>query len=123
MTFGLYLQNGTSERLSPKELYCVMGCNEAITKYFSYLRSKLGKPPAPALLADSLNATFLKLEWSFPQALEERLNCHVQWKYEEMPMGNSWHYCKKATWNKESKVFYVDGLEPYTKYRVCMNFQ
>lgn len=97
-----------------------MGCNNAITAYFSHLRTMLGVPPAPALLADSLNATFLKLEWNFPQAVEVGLNSHVQWKYEEIfGGGNSWQYCQNAVWDKESNVFYVDGLEPYTKYRVC----
>lgn len=100
-----------------------MGCNDAITKYFSYLRAMLGRPTAPALLADSLNATFLKLEWNFPQAVEIGLNSHVQWKYEEVfTTGNSWQYCQNAVWDKETNVFYVDGLEPYTKYRVCKKF-
>lgn len=83
----------------------------------------LGVPPAPALLADSLNATFLKLEWTFSQAVEYELNSHVQWKYEEIfASGNSWQYCQNAVWDKDSKVFYVDGLEPYTKYRVRIQY-
>lgn len=96
-----------------------MGCNDAITRYFSQLRNLLGKPPAPALLADSLNATSLKLEWDFPEARDAGLNCHVQWKYEElMTMTNTWQYCRNAIWDVKNNVFYVDGLQPYTKYRV-----
>lgn len=56
-------QNGTSDRLSHRELHCVIGCNDAIGKYFGRVRTVLGKPPAPALLDNSLTATTLKLEW------------------------------------------------------------
>lgn len=96
-----------------------MGCNDAIAKYFSYLRGLLGQPAAPALLADSLNATFLKLEWSYPKIVELGLNCYVQWKYEDISRpGSSWQYSQKADWDKENNVFAVYDLEPYTKYRV-----
>ncbi|KAJ8921659.1 hypothetical protein NQ315_010568, partial [Exocentrus adspersus] len=107
--------NGTTERLTPKELYCVMGCNDAITKYFTQLRVLLGLPPAPALLADSLTATSLMLEWHFQAAHKVGLNCHVQWRYEELSA--SWQYCRNVTWDQENNIFLVEGLQPYTKYR------
>ncbi|KAG5883190.1 hypothetical protein JTB14_018205 [Gonioctena quinquepunctata] len=107
--------NGTTERIIPKDLYCVMGCNDAVAKYFSKLRKHLGVPPAPALLADSLNADSLKLEWNFPQANAMGLSCHVQWRYEEF--STAWQYCRNASWNQENTVFYIYDLQPYTKYR------
>lgn len=33
-------QNGTQELLLPKELYCVMGCNDAVNLYFQRLKGK-----------------------------------------------------------------------------------
>lgn len=98
-----------------------MGCNDAITKYFSQLRILLGLPPAPALLADSLSATSLKLEWNFPVARKAGLSCHLQWKYEELSA--SWQYCRNVTWDQENNVFFVENLQPYTKYRVSHNFK
>lgn len=92
-----------------------MGCNDAMTKYFSQLKSKLLIPPAPALVADSLNATSLKLEWSFPEAKAVGLSFHVQWKYEATV---SWHYCRNAVWSQDNSVVLVEKLQPYTKYRV-----
>ncbi|RZC34249.1 proto-oncogene tyrosine-protein kinase ROS, partial [Asbolus verrucosus] len=109
------LQNGPMDRLTPKELYCVMGCNDAMTKYFSQLKSKLLTPPAPALVADSLNATSLKLEWNFPEAKRVGLTYHVQWKYEELTA--TWHYCRNASWNQDDTVVLIENLQPYTKYR------
>jgi proto-oncogene tyrosine-protein kinase ROS len=103
------------DRLTPKALYCVMGCNDAMTKYFSQLKSKLLTPPAPALVADSLNATSLKLEWNFPEAKRVGLTYHVQWKYEELTA--TWHFCRNATWNQDDTVVLIENLQPYTKYR------
>jgi hypothetical protein len=108
--------NGPMDRLTPKALYCVMGCNDAMTKYFSQLKSKLLTPPAPALVADSLNATSLKLEWNFPEAKRVGLTYHVQWKYEELTA--TWHFCRNATWNQDDTVVLIENLQPYTKYRV-----
>nr|ALV82505.1 sev [Leptinotarsa decemlineata] len=114
----IFSQNGTTDRLISKELYCIMGCNDAITKYFSKLRTYLGVPPPPALLADSLNADSLKLEWNFPKAKMSGLSCHVQWRYEEF--STTWQYCRNASWNQENTVFYIYDLQPYTKYRVSI---
>lgn len=35
------LQNVTSETVFSRELYCVMGCNEALNTYFQKLRGML----------------------------------------------------------------------------------
>ncbi|EZA49769.1 hypothetical protein X777_11641 [Ooceraea biroi] len=32
------LQNGTQELLPPKELYCVLGCHDALNRYFQQLK-------------------------------------------------------------------------------------
>ncbi|TGZ47305.1 Uncharacterized protein DBV15_04203 [Temnothorax longispinosus] len=31
-------QNGTQELLPPKELYCVLGCHDALNRYFQQLK-------------------------------------------------------------------------------------
>ncbi|KAK5650142.1 hypothetical protein RI129_001171 [Pyrocoelia pectoralis] len=106
--------NGTLEPLSSKELYCVMSCNDALTRYFNQLRAKLGTPVAPALVADSLTSTSLRLEWKFPEARHAGLTYFVQWRYEELAA--SWQYCRNHTWGPHDTVV-VDNLQPYTKYR------
>lgn len=100
----------------PKELYCAMGCNEAIVRYSSHLGIQLGTPPAPALVADSLTATSLQLEWNFPEARDSGLSLLLQWRYEEKA---DWQYSKNQTWTSHNTVF-VDNLQPYTKYRVSL---
>lgn len=45
------------------------------------------------------------------------LSCHVQWRYEESAA--AWQYAGNVTWNPETNHFLVEGLQPYTKYRVC----
>ena len=37
------LQNGTQELLLPRELYCVMGCNDAVNLYFQRLKGNSGR--------------------------------------------------------------------------------
>lgn len=92
-----------------------MGCNYAVDSYFAQLRTRLGSPPAPALVADSLTATSLRLEWSFPEAKGAGLDYVVQWKYEEL--AGAWQFCRNQTWDDHDTVF-VGDLQPYTKYRV-----
>ncbi|CAG9858272.1 unnamed protein product [Phyllotreta striolata] len=112
------LQNGTTERLKPKYLYCVRGCNYAVDKYVSNLKQLIGTPPVPALLADSLRSNSLKLEWNFPAAKKMGLSCLPQWRYEELSASKSaWQSCRNTTWDADANVFYLQDLQPYTKYR------
>ncbi|XP_050510998.1 proto-oncogene tyrosine-protein kinase ROS isoform X1 [Diabrotica virgifera virgifera] len=110
--------NATTERPNPKELYCVIGCNDAVTKYFSNLRKLLGTPAAPTLRADSLKPDSLKLESNCPDAKKTGLSCLLQWRYEEFSTSkSSWQYCVNTTYDPDNKIFYVQDLQPYTKYR------
>ncbi|XP_039452249.1 proto-oncogene tyrosine-protein kinase ROS isoform X4 [Culex pipiens pallens] len=108
--------------LEPKELYCVMGCNDALNRYFRWLKSMIGTPPAPALVADSLTATSLSLEWEVPKWLVQfsHYKNHspqsylVQWRYEEV--AGDWKFCRNQSMGDNSTIR-VDNLQPYTKYR------
>ncbi|XP_058444154.1 protein sevenless isoform X2 [Malaya genurostris] len=110
------------ELLEPKELYCVMGCNDALNRYFRWLKTEIGTPSAPALVADSLTATSLSLEWEVPERLVQ-LSQHkshgprsylVQWRYEEV--AGDWKFCRNQSMGDNSTIR-VDNLQPYTKYR------
>ncbi|CAH0683153.1 unnamed protein product [Spodoptera exigua] len=105
-------QNVTSETVFSRELYCVMGCNEALNTYFQKLRELIGIPTAPALVADSLTATSLSLVWEAPNL--GNLSYMVQWRYEELP--GTWQYYSNSSHSDQS-IIHVDGLRPYTKYR------
>uniref|UniRef100_T1HB35 Tyrosine-protein kinase receptor n=1 Tax=Rhodnius prolixus TaxID=13249 RepID=T1HB35_RHOPR len=104
--------NGTQELLPPKELYCVMGCNDAIDRYLQNLKDSLGQPSAPALVADSLTPASVMLEWE--RANYHNLTAVVQWSY-EAPL-TSWQYARNQSWIHHNQVF-VSGLRPYTNYR------
>ncbi|XP_050308693.1 proto-oncogene tyrosine-protein kinase ROS isoform X2 [Anthonomus grandis grandis] len=112
--------NSSADRLSHREILCSIGCNDAIGRYFNQIRHVIGKPPAPALLDNSLGPTSLKLEWRCPEISTARLTFRCQWRYEEI--ATTWQYCN-ASWNPESSYFLVQGLQPYTKYkfRVALN--
>ncbi|XP_037036977.1 protein sevenless isoform X3 [Bradysia coprophila] len=105
-----------------KELYCVMGCNNAINRYFNWLIDEVGTPSAPALVADSLTATSLSLEWEIPPRLLKftkgksyiTKSYLVQWRYEEVV--GDWKFCRNQSMGDNSTVR-VDNLQPYTKYR------
>ncbi|XP_015429752.1 PREDICTED: proto-oncogene tyrosine-protein kinase ROS [Dufourea novaeangliae] len=108
--------NGTQELLPPKELYCVLGCHDALNRYFQQLKAEIGVPPAPALVADSLTATSLRLEWKGID-VERRgggISYLVQWRYEEL--AETWQYCRNQSWGEDDQIL-VENLQPYTKYR------
>ncbi|CAB3226870.1 unnamed protein product [Arctia plantaginis] len=104
--------NVTSETVFSRELYCVMGCNEALNTYFQKLRELIGTPTAPALVADSLTANSLSLVWESPNL--GNMSYMVQWRYEELP--STWQYYSNTSHSDQS-IINVDGLRPYTKYR------
>nr|CAH7747846.1 unnamed protein product [Callosobruchus chinensis] len=105
-------------------LYCTAGCSDALSRYSAVLRGAVGRPPAPALLADSLAPTHLRLEWRPPKlnALAA-LGRHVQWRYEDaQPQGQhqgqqQWQYARAAKWDVDGRTVLVEGLQPYSKYR------
>lgn len=104
--------------MSAAALHCALGCNEALSKYFDRLKNLIGVPAAPALVANSLTATSLALEWSgAPLPVSDGGRLLAQWRYEEQSA--AWHFCRNQTWDDSpSKVVNVYGLHPYTKYRV-----
>ncbi|KAG7201761.1 hypothetical protein KM043_004482 [Ampulex compressa] len=78
--------------------------------------SEIGIPPAPALVADSLTATSLRLEWKGID-IERRgggISYLVQWRYEEL--AETWQYCRNQSWGEDDQIL-VENLQPYTKYR------
>lgn len=74
---------------------------------------KIGIPPAPALVADSVTPTSLWLSWGGER--HSNLSYLVQWHYVEL--SGAWQYCRNQTWGGNSTVF-VENLQPYTKYKV-----
>ncbi|XP_043492014.1 proto-oncogene tyrosine-protein kinase ROS isoform X2 [Polistes fuscatus] len=108
--------NGTRELLPPKQLYCVLGCHDAMNRYAQQYKAKIGVPAAPALVADSLTATSLRLEWKDVN-IDRRISgisYLVQWRYEELV--ETWQYCRNQTWGEDDQIL-VENLQPYTKYR------
>lgn len=85
---------------------------------FFWILAEIGVPPAPALVADSLTATSLRLEWKGVDVEKRRgsgISYLVQWRYEEL--AETWQYCRNQSWGEDDQIL-VDNLQPYTKYRV-----
>lgn len=79
--------------------------------------AEIGIPAAPALVADSLTATSLSLEWKGVD-IDRRaggISYLVQWRYEEL--AETWQYCRNQSWGEGDQIL-VENLQPYTKYRV-----
>jgi proto-oncogene tyrosine-protein kinase ROS len=106
-------------------MYCVMGCNDALNRYFKWLKAEIGTPSAPVLVADSLTASSLTLEWEITEKLgflfREKLKAQqsylVQFRYEEVV--GDWTFCCNQSMGDNSTVR-VENLQPYTKYRVSI---
>lgn len=85
------------------------------------LLAEIGVPPAPALVADSLTATSLRLEWKGVDIKRRAagISYLVQWRYEEL--AETWQYCRNQSWGEDDQIL-VENLQPYTKYRVNLVF-
>lgn len=119
-SFLLNFQNKTDKAdFDLREIYCVMGCNDALNLYFQWLKQEIGTPTAPALVADSLTATSLSLEWSVPPKFSQlaRTKNYLVQCYEGFE--DDWKSCRNQTIGDNSTVR-VDNLQPYTKYRVIL---
>lgn len=90
------------------------------------ITAEVGTPQAPALVADSLTATSLALEWENPAAFvrlsRRRSNplegYLVQFRFEENV--GDWKFCNNQSIGHNSTIV-VENLNPYTKYRVREN--
>ncbi|KAL1139032.1 hypothetical protein AAG570_009093 [Ranatra chinensis] len=72
----------------------------------------MGTPGAPALVADSLTSSSVRLEWEEPKV--PNLTYLVQWRYESAP---TWQYCRNHTWIGHGSTVLVENLKPFTFYR------
>ncbi|KAF7989871.1 hypothetical protein HCN44_008545 [Aphidius gifuensis] len=109
--------NGTQKIPTGEEINCVMYCNAALDYYFEQLKAEIGILPAPALVADSLTATSLRLEWKGIDIKHRPIGVQylVQWQYEEH--ADDWQYCRNQSWDENDQMIFVDNLQPYKKYR------
>ncbi|XP_022182108.1 proto-oncogene tyrosine-protein kinase ROS-like isoform X3 [Myzus persicae] len=98
--------------ISQSKLYCIAGCNDAITLHFQRLQFEIGPLPSPTLVPDSLFDKSLKLQWKGVR--RKNFKYRIQWKLENN-QGN-WQYCQKETWNNDS-IIQLDNLRPYTNYQ------
>ncbi|XP_011494388.1 PREDICTED: proto-oncogene tyrosine-protein kinase ROS [Ceratosolen solmsi marchali] len=108
--------NVTQGLLSLKELYCTVGCQSALSRYFQQLKVHIGVPPTPILVNNSLAATSLTLQWdnTILKHYNFKIAYFMQWKYEESR--DDWQYCNKQNWNGKNQIF-IRNLQPYTRYK------
>ncbi|XP_050027352.2 proto-oncogene tyrosine-protein kinase ROS isoform X2 [Dermacentor andersoni] len=96
-----------------KDLFCLMGCNLAVTEYLRHIKAQIGQPPPPYLVADSRTHDTVTIRWKASQ-LAPNVTYLVQWKYEALP--SDWEYYRPDL-PLAKNVLRVQGLRPYTKYR------
>ncbi|XP_020283790.1 proto-oncogene tyrosine-protein kinase ROS isoform X2 [Pseudomyrmex gracilis] len=107
--------NGVKELIPSKDMHCLEGCHDALNSYAQLLKAKIGTPPAPALVADSLTATSLKLEWKGIDTHNlAGISYLMQWKYEEV--SETWQCCRNQSWSENDQIL-IEDLHPYTNYR------
>ncbi|XP_077540102.1 receptor protein-tyrosine kinase sevenless isoform X2 [Haemaphysalis longicornis] len=96
-----------------KDLFCLMGCNLAVTEYLRQVKAQIGQPQPPYLVADSRTNDTVTVRWK-ASSLAPNVTYLVQWKYEALP--SNWEYYRPDLPLAKS-VLRVQGLRPYTKYR------
>lgn len=131
-------QNWTSNdsQLTETPAYhCAVACTDAVAHYFNWLIAAVGTPAPPVLVAGTLSARALSLEWEAPERLRALTAAAaaaatsssrsqpvttrsylVQWRYEET--GDEWTFCQNHTLSADNGTVHVKDLQPYQKYRV-----
>lgn len=98
------------------------------------LPDRLGKLSAPSLVADSVTNTTLSLQWNLTSTTlaiglkPDKVNCSLQWSYSSYSASSSldghqqvastWQYVARMNRSADQSRFHVDGLRPFTTYRV-----
>lgn len=84
--------------------------------------AEIGTPPAPALVADSLTATSLRLEWKGVDIRRRvgSISYLVQYTRRYEKSAETWQYCRNQSWGDGNQIL-VENLQPYTNYKVCEN--
>ncbi|KAL3251010.1 hypothetical protein MRX96_055273 [Rhipicephalus microplus] len=96
-----------------KDLFCLMGCNLAVTEYLRHVKAQIGQPLPPYLVADSRTHDTVTIRWK-TSPLAPNVTYLVQWKYEALP--SDWEYYRPDL-PLAKNVLRIQGLRPYTKYR------
>ncbi|XP_055846704.1 protein sevenless [Episyrphus balteatus] len=105
--------------LSPCDLACISGCNQAIYGIVEHL-SKLDdfNNTRPVLVNDdndTINGTSLKLSWPVDERKYSTKRLVIQWAYDnEYPL--RWKFSSNFQWF-ENYTCEIEKLQPYTKYR------
>lgn len=81
--------------------------------------ARAGELSAPTLIADSLTATSLRLEWKGidVKRFGNGILYFVQWQYEDFT--ETWQFCRNQSWREDDQIL-VYNLQSYTKYRVSL---
>ncbi|XP_064488538.1 proto-oncogene tyrosine-protein kinase ROS-like isoform X2 [Ornithodoros turicata] len=103
--------NGTVS-FQGKDVFCLMGCNLAISAYLESIKAQVGEPTEPSLVADSATYHTVTIRW-VPSPWRN-VSYLVQWRYDSLP--GDWEYYKPQL-PLQTNTVRVDGLHPYTKYR------
>lgn len=97
----------------PSQIYCNIGCNQALKLYVNKTRSSLGIPSAPYLVGDSLRNDSLVLQWK-TSTLDLNMSYLVQFKYSQL--NSEWIYFRPNSPVKSGQL-QISNLMPYTVYK------
>ncbi|XP_058790421.1 proto-oncogene tyrosine-protein kinase ROS [Phymastichus coffea] len=108
--------NGTHSLLFYKELYCTIGCQNALNQYFQQLKVDIAVAPAPSLVEESLATRSLTIKWdnSILQQYDDKILYFAQSRIEGTD--GKWRYCNNQHWNENNQIF-IYNLQSFTNYR------
>lgn len=79
-----------------------------------------GRIAAPSVVGETNDS--ISLSWNVNTTMrwprDPTLSLLLQWRYNSQPVGGSWHNLSVASSQTTQSQITVDGLEPYTSYRV-----
>jgi proto-oncogene tyrosine-protein kinase ROS len=94
------------------QIYCNIGCNQALYLYTNKSRSEIGSPSAPFLAGDTLRNDSVVLQWK--TSSHHNVSYLIQFRYSQL--GTDWIFYRPERPLRTDQVL-VQNLQPYTAYR------
>ncbi|GIY65962.1 tyrosine-protein kinase receptor [Caerostris darwini] len=95
-------------------VYCVRGCNIAITFYMKVIEDEVGTPAQPYLVAETRTNSTITIKWD--RSSYSNISYLIQFRYDGQKHALDWEYYRPANILKDNYLK-VEGLHAYTKYR------
>ncbi|KAK4016061.1 hypothetical protein OUZ56_031022 [Daphnia magna] len=115
--------NSTDGHTRGQAIYCLRGCNLAISSYVDDIKARMGRIVAPIPIAGSISNTSVTLEWKWNATAlgllhrNHVINVSIKWCHSQPEMCSAWEAVPNATERSGQSLVTVNELRPYTIYR------